>query len=69
MVTSNSSHFYELIAKQVAASVAPTWPLDRSIAVNPWWQRRHENIDNVFAEQYVLTGESGLMDQSYFNNA
>ncbi|QSX33889.1 DUF2309 domain-containing protein [Shewanella avicenniae] len=54
------------IAKQVAASVAPAFPLDQSVAVNPWWPQRHDSIQQTFAEQAVLTGATGLMGKSYF---
>ncbi|WP_052074642.1 putative inorganic carbon transporter subunit DabA [Shewanella mangrovi] len=54
------------IAKQVAASIAPAFPLDQSVAVNPWWPQRHDSIEQTFAEQAVLTGETGLMSKNYF---
>jgi len=31
-------------AERACARIAPTWPLDRFIAVNPFWQRRHIRI-------------------------
>ena len=54
------------IAKQAAASIAPAFPLDQSVAVNPWWPQRHQGIERTFAEQAVITGETGLMPRSYF---
>ncbi len=54
------------IAKSVSASVAPAWPLDQSIAVNPWWPQRHKSIEVTFAEQAVITGETSLMPRSYY---
>ncbi|CAG9297078.1 DUF2309 domain-containing protein [Celerinatantimonas diazotrophica] len=56
------------IAKLAAASIAPAWPLDQSVAVNPWWPQRHASIERTFAEQAVLTGETGLMDRSYYRS-
>lgn len=54
------------IAKSVSASIAPAWPLDQSIAVNPWWPQRHRSIETTFAEQAVICGETSLMPKSYF---
>ena len=31
--------------------IAPTWPLDQFIAVNPWWQMTKEPIEHVAAKQ------------------
>nr|WP_321275194.1 putative inorganic carbon transporter subunit DabA [uncultured Vibrio sp.] len=54
------------IAKSVSASIAPAWPLDQSIAVNPWWPQRHNSIETTFAEQTVITGETSLMPRAYY---
>lgn len=57
---------FESIVREASASIAPAWPLDRSVAVNPWWPQRHDRIERAFAEQAVLTGETGLMERTYF---
>lgn len=54
------------IALKVAASIAPAWPLDQSVAVNPWWQQRHSDIAQIFAKQAVICGITGLMNKSYY---
>ncbi|WP_115718988.1 DUF2309 domain-containing protein [Gallaecimonas mangrovi] len=54
------------IAKAVAASIAPAWPLDQSVAVNPWWPQRQQTIERTFAEQTVILGETPLMDKAYY---
>lgn len=54
------------IAQSVSASVAPAWPLDQSIAVNPWWPQRHNTIEDTFAEQAVITGDTSLMPRRYY---
>ncbi|MFM2479922.1 putative inorganic carbon transporter subunit DabA [Celerinatantimonas sp. YJH-8] len=56
------------IAKLAAASIAPAWPLDQAVAVNPWWPQRHAPIERTFAEQAVLTGQTGLMPRSYYRS-
>nr|WP_281358244.1 DUF2309 domain-containing protein [Pseudoalteromonas caenipelagi] len=35
--------------KQVSQQIAPNWPLDQMIAVNPYWQMRDKPIANVAA--------------------
>lgn len=54
------------IARQVSATIAPAWPLDQAVAVNPWWPLRHHTIEDVFAEQAVICGETGLMNKPYY---
>lgn len=54
------------LAKQASASIAPAWPLDQTVAVNPWWPQRHEGVKRTFAEQAVITGQTGLMDKQYY---
>lgn len=66
MIEQKNALPYAKIAKQVSASIAPAWPLDQSIAVNPWWQQRHDSVEKTFAEQAVLTGETSLMAKSYY---
>lgn len=41
----------ELLVAAATAEVAPVWPLDRAIAVNPWWQQRDRHIEEIAAEQ------------------
>ncbi len=66
MIKDITTFSYENIARKVSESIAPAWPLDQSVAVNPWWPQRHSNIEQTFAEQAVITGETGLMDKSYY---
>ncbi|MDP5254249.1 MULTISPECIES: DUF2309 domain-containing protein [unclassified Vibrio] len=67
-ITDNKSkpRTFQSVATQAASLIAPAWPLDRSIAVNPWWPQRHQTIDDTFAQQAVLTGFHGLMPVSYY---
>lgn len=66
MINDVTTISYENIARKVSASIAPVWPLDQSVAVNPWWPQRYHHIEQTFAEQAVITGETGLMDKSYY---
>ncbi|MDC0611726.1 DUF2309 domain-containing protein [Vibrio sp.] len=57
---------YAQLAQRVSSTIAPAWPLDQSVAVNPWWPLRHENVQKALAEQAVITGETGLMNKDYY---
>ncbi len=46
--------------------IAPTWPLDRFIAVNPFWGHVERPISEVAAEHATLDGARVLMRRSYF---
>ena len=66
MTVFNQTLSFADIAREASSSIAPAWPLDRSVAVNPWWPQRHDRIEQAFAEQAVLTGETGLMPRTYY---
>lgn len=51
----------DALVAAATAEVAPTWPLDRSIAVNPWWQQRDRSVTEVAAEQQAWFGIPMLM--------
>lgn len=44
----------EAACEQACQTIAPTWPLDRSIAVNPHWQRIGRPVREVAARMAVL---------------
>ncbi|MGP9831394.1 YbcC family protein [Marinobacter sp. NSM] len=49
--------------------IAPSWPLDRWIAVNPWWGHRHQGIENADAELASRSGQSMLMAPTFYLDA
>ncbi len=52
---------------QAACSrIAPTWPLDELIAVNPWWEMRDEHVSQVSARLSALTQANCVMPKAYF---
>jgi len=51
---------------QVCARIAPTWPLDRLIAVNPWWSLRHLDMPKVSVRLAALSGSRAIMRRQYF---
>jgi uncharacterized protein len=48
------------------ARIAPTWPLDRFIAVNPYWGRIDRPIAEVAAQLAGLSGSPMLMPREWF---
>ncbi|MPQ77290.1 YbcC family protein [Hydrogenovibrio sp. JE_KL2] len=46
--------------------IAPTWPLDELIAVNPWWEMRDMPFTKVSAKVSALRKAQCLMPKSYF---
>lgn len=54
---------------QACEMIAPTWPLDRSIAVNPHWQRVGRPVREVAARMAVLAGIQVLPTRAYLSEA
>lgn len=54
------------LAQKVCKRVAPVWPLPRSIAVNPWWQQRGDNIRAVAECEHTYKNVRLLMPASYY---
>ncbi|KUJ73079.1 hypothetical protein AVO41_03040 [Thiomicrospira sp. WB1] len=48
--------------------IAPTWPLDELIAVNPWWEMRDQHMMDVSAKLSALTQAQCVMPKSYFQD-
>jgi uncharacterized protein len=51
-----------------ADKIAPTWPLDQSIAVNPWWKLRDMDMAKAAAKLRVLGNVRMLMPKSYYQS-
>lgn len=59
--------FNPLNAVDLAAqNIAPSWPLDQSIAVNPWWQLRQTHMMDTAAKLGFLGNIRLLMPKSYY---
>ena len=56
------------LSQLTAASlnIAPAWPLDQMIAVNPLWQMRDQPIEQVSARVSALNNIHYLMPQQYY---
>jgi uncharacterized protein YbcC (UPF0753/DUF2309 family) len=48
------------------ARIAPTWPLDRFIAVNPYWGHVERPIKSAAANVAALSGSPMLMPRSFY---
>lgn len=48
--------------------IAPAWPLDKSIAVNPWWKMRDLPMAEVAAKLQTLGNVHMLMPKSYYHS-
>lgn len=55
-------------AHHAAARVAPIWPLDKTVAVNPWWQWRDQPIQQVAAHLTNLANVQLLMPKAYYRD-
>lgn len=49
-------HLIEMACTQACQAIAPAWPLDKSIAVNPHWSRVNMPVRRVAARMAVLGG-------------
>jgi len=64
----DTNHVVDLITK-ACDRIAPSWPLDRWIAVNPWWGHRNQAIEQAASELEVLGGQSMLMPPEFYLEA
>lgn len=73
MTTASKDHqtpsFNPLNAVDLAAEkITPTWPLDQSIAVNPWWQLRSMDMTVIAAKLRFLGNIRLLMPKNYYRS-
>jgi uncharacterized protein YbcC (UPF0753/DUF2309 family) len=52
--------------ERACARIAPTWPLDRFIAVNPFWPRTDKPLPQVAGELAALSGARLLMPRAWY---
>ena len=53
-------------ARRAVDRIAPVWPLDKSVAVNPWWHWRERPIAQVAARLRSLKDIRMLMPKAYY---
>jgi len=56
----------DTLIDSACARIAPTWPLDRFIAVNPYWGHLDRTMSAAAAQLAVLSGSPMLMPRSWF---
>ena len=54
--------------QQACCRIAPTWPLDQMIAVNPWWELRQQPFADVSARFAALAKVRCLMPKDYYRD-
>ncbi len=52
--------------ERACACIAPTWPLDRFIAVNPFWARTDKPLPQVAGDLAALSGAHLLMPRAWY---
>jgi uncharacterized protein YbcC (UPF0753/DUF2309 family) len=52
--------------ERACARIAPTWPLDRFIALNPFWPLTHRPLPEVAGELAALSGGRLLMQRQWY---
>ncbi len=50
-------------------AIAPVWPLDQWIAVNPWWGLKHQPIEQVSHALSRRAGQPMTMPAEFYRNA
>ncbi|MEP6781542.1 MAG: DUF2309 domain-containing protein, partial [Gemmatimonadaceae bacterium] len=56
----------DAVVKAACARIAPAWPLDRMIAVNPWWGFIQHSMEDASARLEALTGTGMTMPREWF---
>jgi uncharacterized protein YbcC (UPF0753/DUF2309 family) len=59
----------EAACAQACRAIAPAWPLDRSIAVNPHWERIERGVRQVAARMAVLGGIHVFPSRAHLHQA
>ncbi|MBE0485646.1 MAG: DUF2309 domain-containing protein [Marinobacter sp.] len=62
---------HEILTTLIATCerMAPTWPLDRWVAVNPWWGHRHQAIEKADTELCTRASIGLLMPSGFYLDA
>ncbi|MEB0059855.1 DUF2309 domain-containing protein [Variovorax sp. LG9.2] len=62
-------HSIEAACEHACKAIAPAWPLDRAIAVNPHWERVSQPVRRVAARMAVLGSIQVLPTRQYIEQA
>ncbi|UYV20616.1 DUF2309 domain-containing protein [Halomonas qaidamensis] len=67
--TSQQSFQYRDALKRATDAIAPVWPLDQWIAVNPWWGLKHQPIEQVSHDLNRRAGQPMTMPAQFYRHA
>lgn len=59
----------DVACAQACDAIAPSWPLDRAIAVNPYWNRIHRPVREVAARMATLANIHVFPSRDYMKQA
>lgn len=65
----SSDEVLDAVLTRACARIAPTWPLDRFIAVNPFWGLIDSPLPEVAAQLQSLSGAQLLMPRAWYRQA
>tara|TARA_R110001592_G_scaffold323435_1_gene602695 strand:+ start:34101 stop:34415 length:315 start_codon:yes stop_codon:yes gene_type:complete len=54
------------VISEVSQRIAPVWPLDTAIAVNPWWPLRDKKFSDVSSNLEALGDVKCLMPKAFY---
>lgn len=66
---SHSPKEYHEALTRATDAIAPVWPLDQWMAVNPWWGQRHQPIEQVSQALSRRAGQPMTMPAEFYRNA
>lgn len=66
IVSETTTQLIDLAITAACARIAPVWPLDQFIAVNPWWSLTAKPLDRVAADLAAASGATLIMPRTYF---
>ncbi len=65
-ISTDSSRHLWLAAERACARISPTWPLDRFIAVNPFWSCTDKPLPRLAGELSALSGARLLISRAWY---
>lgn len=65
---SSLSHETKLAFEKACSYIAPSWPLDKMIAVNPLWELRHLSYESAAAKISALSNIRTVAPAEFFKN-
>ncbi|RUR27202.1 DUF2309 family protein [Vreelandella andesensis] len=67
-LSQNHSQYHDAL-KRATDAIAPIWPLDQWIAVNPWWGLKHQPIEQISHSLLRRAGQPMTMPAEFYRHA